>query len=201
MLLYLREEGLRYRPDVVLLGFVHIDMPRNLLAFRDYAKPRFELLRGRVELLGTPVPEPQGVIDAEPWRSKLLDLLRMLRARLNERSGAAEERAEAITAAILDAMALAAAAGGAKPAFAYLPVEEELEQADLTPTARQRFFLEYCAARRVACLDLRPALLARTRSGQAPSTRGHWSAAEHRLAAEALRAGLEEQGLLATASP
>jgi hypothetical protein len=45
MLLYLREEGLRYRPDVVLLGFVQIDMPRNQLSFRDYAKPRFGVRR------------------------------------------------------------------------------------------------------------------------------------------------------------
>lgn len=201
MLLYLREEGLHYRPDVVLLGFVHIDMPRNLLWFRDYAKPRFELSAGRLELRGTPVPEPQDLMDAEPWRSKLLDLLRMLGARLDERSGTAEERARAITAAILDATALAAAGGGAKPAFAYLPVEEELAQADLTPTAGQRFFLDYCAARRVACLDLRPAFLSRARSGQATSTRGHWSAAEHRLAAETLHEGLEEQGLLATHHP
>jgi len=198
MLLYLREEGLRYRPDVVLLGFVHIDMPRNLLSFRDYAKPRFERVLGRLELQGTPVPEPQSVIDAEPWRSKLLDLVAMLRARLDERSGAAEARAGRITAAILDEMTLTAASGGAKPAFAYLPVEDELERAGRGPTLRQRFFFDYCSARRVACLDLRPAFLARSRSGQAPSTRGHWSAAEHRLAAEALCDGLREQGLLPT---
>jgi hypothetical protein len=196
MLLYLREEGLRYRPDVVLLGFVHIDMPRNLLSFRDYAKPRFELRRGRLELRGTPVPEPQAVIEAEPSRSKLLDLARMLRARLLERSGATEERARAITAGIMDAMALEAAAGGARPVFAYLPVGDELERADLTPTPRQRFFLDYCAARSVACLDLRPAFLAGAPSGRAPSTRGHWSPGEHRLAAEALQEGMRGQGLL-----
>jgi len=196
MLIYLREEGLRYRPDVVLLGFVHIDMPRNLLAFRDYAKPRFELVRGRLELRGSPVPDPQAMIDGEPWRSKLLDLLRMLRARLEERSGARERRMRAVTAAILDEMALAASAGGARPAFAYLPVEEELEQGDLTPTDRQRFFLEYCRTRRVSCLDLRPAFLAHAKGGRSLPIRGHWGSAEHRLAAEALRDGLREQGLL-----
>src|SRR5262249_2909662 len=43
MLLYLEEVGARYRPDLVLLGFVGIDMERNLLGFRDFAKPRFDL--------------------------------------------------------------------------------------------------------------------------------------------------------------
>ena len=201
MLLYLREEGLVYRPDILLLGFVHIDMPRNLLAFRDYAKPRFERIQGRLELRGTPVPEPQAVIDAEPWRSKLLDLLRMLRSRLDEGSGTTAARSREITAAILDEMALAAAAAGAKPIFAYLPVEEELAQADLTATGPQRFFLDYCGARRAACLDLRPAFLARAKAGAALPTRGHWGAAEHRLAAQALRDALREQGLIARTMP
>ena len=201
MLLYLREEGLGYRPDVVLLGFVHIDMPRNLLAFRDYAKPRFEGTQGRLELRGTPVPEPQAVIDAEPWRSKLLDLMRMLRARLDERSGATAARSREITAAILDELALEAAAGGAKPAFAYLPVEDELGAGDLTPTGPQRFFLDYCRSRRVACLDLRPAFLARAKAGAQLRTQGHWGALEHRIAAEAVREGLREQGLISTSEP
>src|SRR5262245_59263587 len=115
MLLYLREEGLGYRPDVVLLGFVHLDMPRNLLSFRDYAKPRFERADGRLVLRGTPVPAPQAVIAAEPWRFKLLDLLHMLRARIEERSGALEARASDMTTGILDAMALEAASAGARP--------------------------------------------------------------------------------------
>jgi hypothetical protein len=201
MLLYLREEGLRYKPDVVLLGFVHIDMPRNLLAFRDYAKPRFELVRGRLELRGSPVPEPQTLMAGEPWRSKLLDLLRMLRSRLEERSGATDRRARVITAAILDEMTLAAAAGGAKPALAYLPVEDELARTAPAPTEDQRFFLDYCAVRRVACLDLRPAFLARTRAGMSLRTRGHWGAVEHGIAAAAIRDGLEEQGLLPRPAP
>src|SRR5262249_10078893 len=37
MLLYLREEGIKYRPDIVILGFVSEDMRRNMLSFKDYA--------------------------------------------------------------------------------------------------------------------------------------------------------------------
>lgn len=196
MLLYLREEGLRYRPDIVLLGFVHLDIPRNLLSFRDYAKPRFALIGGRLELRGTPVPEPRTLIEAEAWRSKFLDLLQMLKARVEQRSGSSEARALALTAAILDEIALASAGAGARPAFAYLPAVEEMEQRDLTPTPHQRFFLDYCGAGRVVCLDLRQAFIGRARSDAAPSISGHWNAAEHRLAAEALRDGLEREGLL-----
>src|SRR6516164_467780 len=43
MLLYLWEEGIKYHPDLVILGFLSMDMRRNMLSFRDYAKPRFVL--------------------------------------------------------------------------------------------------------------------------------------------------------------
>src|SRR5262245_37250811 len=52
MLIYLREEGVRYGPDVVLLGFIAEDMDRNLLAFRDFAKPHFVLDGGTLALRG-----------------------------------------------------------------------------------------------------------------------------------------------------
>jgi GDSL-like Lipase/Acylhydrolase family len=196
MLLYLREEGLRYKPDVVLLGFVHIDMVRNLLAFRDYAKPRFDVAPGRLALRGSPVPEPQELVAAEPWRSKLMDLLRMLWSRIQERSGASDRRARVVTAALLDEIGLAAASAGAKPALAYLPVEQELAGTDEAPSDGQRFFLDYCAERRVTCLDLRPAFLARARTGPGLKSRGHWGSEEHAIGAAAVRDGLRDQGLL-----
>ena len=127
-----------------------------------------------------------------------------LKARVEQRSGRSEARALALTAAILDEIALASAGAGARPVFAYLPVEHEMEQRALTPTPRQRFFLDYCANRRVVCLDLRQAFFGRASSDAAPSISGHWNAAEHRLAAEALRDGLAREGLLprpASSSP
>src|SRR5262245_8754804 len=87
MLLYLQQEGLKYHPDIVLLGFLYEDMERNLVGFRDFAKPRFELRGGRLELRGVPVPPPEEVLREEEYRSKFLDLWTILRARWDWRSG------------------------------------------------------------------------------------------------------------------
>src|SRR4029453_9640120 len=48
MLILLKEEGVKYEPDIVILGFLSLDMSRNLLEFRDFAKPRFVLERGEL---------------------------------------------------------------------------------------------------------------------------------------------------------
>ena len=37
MLIFLKEEGIKYKPDIVLLGFLHMDMFRNMLDFRDFS--------------------------------------------------------------------------------------------------------------------------------------------------------------------
>jgi hypothetical protein len=74
MLLYLKEEGIKYHTDIVILGFVALDMDRNLVSFRDYAKPRFVLDGARLVLTNTPIP----TIDEVLARSKFADLLAML---------------------------------------------------------------------------------------------------------------------------
>ena len=87
MLILLKEVGVRYRADIVVLGFVSADMSRNLLKFRDYAKPHFGVRSGGLELLTGPIPRPEEARAAEKWRSKFKDLLTMARSRYEWRSG------------------------------------------------------------------------------------------------------------------
>ena len=196
MLLYLREEGVKYKPDVVLLGFLYDDMERNLVGFRDYAKPRFEERGGRLELRGVPVPEPEELLRREPYRSRFLDLWTILRARWDWRSGAAEARMKRLTLMILDEIVQAARGAGARPVFAYLPVWGEHMKADLELTERERFFFDYCRARGIQSLHLQRFFLSKLQAGETFQRYGHWGALEHRTAAEGIAASLREQGLL-----
>jgi len=64
----LEEEGLRTRPDVVVVGFFLENILRNGLSFRDYAKPRYILREGELVLTGSPVPSPEEILKEEPER-------------------------------------------------------------------------------------------------------------------------------------
>ena len=55
MLIFLQEEGIKYKPDIVILGFIAADMNRNTLQFRDYAKPRFIVKKNTLQLIGSPL--------------------------------------------------------------------------------------------------------------------------------------------------
>lgn len=194
MLLYLREDGIRYQPDLVLLGFVAMDMPRNLLGFRDYAKPWFTPSDGRLVLRGTPVPRPEEILAAEGRRSRFLDLVGMLSARVRQRSSSSER----ITAALLAETARTARWAGATPVFVYLPVGGELQPGP--PLPEERFLLAEAGRLGVAATSLRPLFLERIaggatfRSQRRPAV--HWGPEEHRLAAEGIAALLREQGLV-----
>jgi hypothetical protein len=196
MLLYLRAEGLRYHPDVVVVGFLPDDMERNVVAFRDYAKPRFVRQGGRLALRNVPVPSPDDVLAREPYRPKFLDLLSMLRGDLLRRSGRDQDAMREITLPLLDEMNAAVTAAGARSAFAYLPVYGEIDKADPGMTGRERFFFSYWRQRGIQSMYLRPYFLEKLRRGAEFKTYGHWGPLEHQTAAEGVKAYLIEKGLV-----
>jgi lysophospholipase L1-like esterase len=201
MLLYLQEEGVRYRPDVVLLGFLSDDMERNVLAFRDYAKPRFELRDGRLVLQNVPVPAPAETLAAEAWRSKLMDLVGILRASARWRSGFTPRHTRDLSAAILDEIARTASSVGARPVFAYLPVYGEIDKPEISMTRRERWFFDHCQDRGIEALYLRPTFLEELAAGTELKTWGHWGPVEHAVAAEAISRLLVERGLVTPPDP
>lgn len=196
MLLYLKEEGVRYHPDVVLLGFMPDDMERNVLSFRDYAKPHFAVRDGRLELTTGPIPRPEEMLAAESRRSKFLDLLTMARSRYEWRSGRTQKITRELSFAILDEMKATIEAAGARPAFAYLPVYGEIPRVDDGMTGRERAFFGYCDDRKMQCLYIQPAFRAKARAGTEFKTQGHWGPLEHLTAAEGLKSELVAKGLL-----
>jgi len=196
MLIYLREEGVRYRPDVVILGFLTGDMERNVLSFRDYAKPRFVLDGGKLALRNSPVPPPAGLAADEKWRSKFADLLDMLWLRYRWKSGAISEETRQLTLAILDEMKSTIEAAGARPAFAYLPAYGEIDRTDPGMTGQERFFFSYCRRSGIQSMYLRPFFLQKMKEGASLKSYGHWGPLEHRVAAEGIRAYLVDKGLV-----
>ncbi len=201
MLLYLKEVGARYKPDVILLGFTTIDMERNLLGFRDFMKPRFDLVRDHLVFRNTPIPEPRVVRARDPYRSRLVDLGTLLYDRLRWRSDGRAERMEAVTGAILDEFRRTAVALAAVPVFVFLPIEDEITLPETRPSPEERFFFRYCRDRGIQAIDLRPVFQAWLKRGVALKDVGHWDPLEHRIAAEGIQAYLLVQRLISGAHP
>ena len=54
-LIRLQKDVLKYEPDIVLLGFVNCDVERNVIGFRDFAKPMYTLVDGKLSLSNAPI--------------------------------------------------------------------------------------------------------------------------------------------------
>jgi hypothetical protein len=206
MLLYLREEGLKYRPDIVIVGFAYLDIYRNIWNFFAYAKPRYQLNSGALQLTNVPVPSPERVLSREPYRLKALDLLVMLQAKLGWVTGRNEDAARSLTRALLEAITVSTRSIGATPVFVYLPVYEEIQPlpkssypltANSPPIAsRQQFFGDMCRGMQAACLMLQPRFDKEVRAGADFNARGHWNAQAHSVAAEEIAAFLIQKNLV-----
>jgi len=195
MLIRLREEGLRYEPDLVVLGYYADDVSRNALAFRDYAKPRFVLRDGSLVLTGSPVPTPGQVLAREIFRSHLKELVAMAWRSLHPqvRPSADEVR---LTAAILDAMRRTAESRGARFLIVDLPPVAEIALPGETGPS-EAWIVDHAHSRGLPICRTRAAL--RHRLGGAPvrGLRGHYDAAVQDHVADILAGCIAREGLLA----
>lgn len=189
-LLRLREQGLAYRPDVVLLGFLNADVERNQLWFRDYAKPRFRLRGGSLVLENVPVPAPEAFLAsvrlrAAGYAQMLFDVVFADRL---------ERRNRKRTEAILNALVSEARAAGARPAMVYLP---SLAQSRLGRANPSRLYRHLCAEGQVLCIDPTPRVHALLEREADPEShfRCHYSAAIHREIAREIVAALAAAGV------
>jgi hypothetical protein len=195
MLLYLKEEGVKYHPDIVILGFTYIDLYRNIENFFAFAKPRFKLGSDGLELTNVPVPTPEHVLAVEPYRPKALDILEILHQKLRWSLGENERDAREVTRLLLGEIIATTRSIGAVPIFVYLPINEEIEpfpQFSLTSNSppvpeREKYLQGICEEQRIACLFLRPRFREEVAKGVDLNPRHHWNAKAHLVGGEEIK--------------
>jgi hypothetical protein len=206
MLMYLKEEGVKYHPDVVVLGFAYLDIYRNIESFFAYAKPRFELASDGLQLTNVPVPTPEHVLAEEAYRPKSLDLMVILREKLRWTLGKNEVEAREVSRRLLDQIVATTRSIRATPVFVYLPVYEEIQPLPksaylLTASSppvedREKYLNDFCQERGVPCLFLRSRFHEEIDKGANFNAAGHWNAQAHNLAAEEIKSFLLQHNLI-----
>lgn len=182
MLVTLEEDGVRYQPEVVVIGFLYADRDRGMLSFRDFAKPRFVLRGDDLALTHSPVPSPEQVL-AE-WHSTFGDLIEILGARLGKE--ARERKSVALTRALLLRMTEVIRGIGAQPVLVYLPTGAELTDDGPVPNAQEAFLEEVGQRGMARVVQMRPQFIDARRRGEPISPEGHYGPLEHEVVARGL---------------
>jgi hypothetical protein len=206
MLMYLEEEGVKYHPDVVVVGFAYLDIYRNIESFFAYAKPRFELTSEGLQLTNVPVPTPEHVLAEEAYRPKSVDLMMILREKLRWSLGKNEVEAREVSRRLLGQIVATTRSIGATAVFVYLPVYEEIQPLPksaylLTASSppvedREKYLNDFCQEQDVPCLFLRSRFHDEVKKGANFNAPGHWNAQAHNLAAQEIKSFLLRQNLI-----
>jgi len=195
MLILLKEEGIKYAPDIVILGFLPLDMSRNLLSFRDYAKPRFQLQGGVLKLTGTPVPRPEEILKWDWARPRIVDLFSLVRHQIKRGLRIQEQEMQTITTAILTDMIHTIEKIPAIPILAYLPRAREIAK-PVPMTKGETYMFSICERNPQAqCFSARPYFAEKIARGESFKSSGHWEPEGHLTVAEAIKRYLVDEGL------
>jgi lysophospholipase L1-like esterase len=95
--LYWLDEGSKYQPDMVILGYYIPDFHRNALPIREFPKPYFLLEDDRLALHGCPVPSPHDCVTGrEVSLASRIRVVRLVAAAVRRmRSGESSESFDA----------------------------------------------------------------------------------------------------------
>ncbi len=195
MLLLYRELGRRYKPDYVFLGYLTIDRCRNIVTFRDYAKPKFEVVENDLLLKNSPVASPEALLSQSWSRSRLVDFVSVLRWNYLIRSGRVNALEEETTTPILRELGKEIRASGARPVFFFLPghwhpssdqeISEETYLRELCESLPEP--IDYFSARPLEETEA-------VRKAKA-ATKSHWDPLGNRIVAENIERHLHQVGL------
>ncbi len=201
MLLYYETVGRKYDLDVVVLAFAEYQLERNLLRFRSYAKPLFELTPGgELRLTGVPVPAPGALLETgAPPLHPVLDrsaLLRWLWRRMElrdpERVDRADSKAWTLTRALIARFAADVRTDGARMVLVNI---------DRTSSELEAALQELANAEAIRFVDLDGTVRDAERKDtiRLPQD-SHFNPAGHRLVADGLKGPLCEAAALACAA-
>ncbi|MFA5156660.1 MAG: SGNH/GDSL hydrolase family protein [Candidatus Omnitrophota bacterium] len=180
MLIKLKEEAAGYHPDMVILLYLPDDNSRNLLEFRDYAKPRYIFKDDKLRLTNVPVPPPEEIIRQDYRHSYFLDLLGFILYRIKFNSGAMHGETTRITRAIIKEMGQACSQ--VKAQFVIAALDNDPENAKIIPSKINNGYV--------------PCIFLNINGYPEKYFAGHWSPEGHRIVAQQIAEGLSKHGLL-----
>jgi hypothetical protein len=188
--LRLRHQGFQYHADLVVVGFFEDDLSRNILSFRDYAKPYFELVGERLVLRNTPVPTPEELLSHSPqWPTCVsrfwcaLQVIAQHWARVSSWGPPLEyTRAGKLTLAILNVMLQESRSQGLRFVLMIIPSSEL--QSD--PSKVEVFLSNWAVKTGTPLVKLREAYLRLSQTERARLYAGHWTPYGAAVAAQVL---------------
>ncbi len=218
--LLLKEEGLKYQPQLILLMFFDNDIYENSLAINYfiYPKPKFSIVNGKLILTSRPLSTKVSPLRKVHYflRTHLITYNILVRVLLYNQIkpikfsrqlvsgiklwliGKKKENPFELTCAILSELKALSEAHGAQLVIIQIATQDQALDFDKTKPNK---LTKYCRAQNIPFLDLAEPFQDYLRSNKKQSLQfandRHWNANAHKLAAEIISSYLKEEDLIA----
>jgi hypothetical protein len=197
-------QGVKFSPDIVVLGFYTPDLFRNQLTFFSYRKPCFELTGETLHLAQSHIPSPTELLQIYSSGEKRIGpsglyLWAFLKRELEDlrRDKVNQDTLEwPVTAKIIEHFATAVKANHAIPLLMIIPDKEVLKKETSASHDIAGLLEGLCLDKEIPCLNLIPILCGKQKQLSEPLYKGHWTPHGHRVAAEALVTMMKTQGMI-----
>lgn len=185
MTLLLEQIGYMYQPQFVIYAIIGDDIRRAGLSFRDYAKPRFELINNNLTLTNVPVPNHKEMKQILDHELAIYDIISLLFDRVRYRNSEIEDF-EPLARAIWSRTISGIRQHNAIPIFLFLPVLGQMIDAQSEYLDEERVMMSFCESTKLLCLTARPYILHALDKGEKINTKGHYEANTNRIIAEGI---------------
>lgn len=145
-LLTLKIKGIKYNPDIIILGFLNENIDRNSLSFRDYKKPKFVLKNNELFIQNVPLESPEEF--KKKYHPKTLNYLKMIRDVLFAKI--IEKENVKISSKIFEQIIAESNSINSTFVFVYLPRLWEVIRYDSNP---HELFYSVCGDKNIICID------------------------------------------------
>ena len=192
-LLYLQEEGIKYKPDWVVLGFVADDVNRSMYSYTWYLKPYFELGNDGMLLQNVPVPKPETIKKQHAYRSTFLLLLHLLWHNITTAKNVPPriEEEQKMAAAILNDMIKTVKSINAKPLICFIPTPYRYQNPSDIYCAKEvsleEFVGQYCHRKNISYVSLTELFTQKIKNKEIGLDHMHWQNTGNELIAKALK--------------
>lgn len=196
MLLRLEQKVLAYKPDIIVFAFIHDDINRGFVSFRDYQKPVFRLSEsGQLQLTNTPIPSPDELYKQSQFLPKTVLATQLLTERWRYRNYDSINTA-ALAHAVFDRVDQLAQAHSSVPVFLFLPAGIEMTDLSTDHTGGERTMFDFCQNTVAICISARPYLIDAYTAGARYDTTRHYTPEIHSIIADGLLNDLKKKQLL-----
>ena len=191
MLLRLQQVGLSYQPDIVIFAFINDDLNRALLSFRDYQKPKFQLISNKLVITNYPLLEPNLFRKKTLFRSNFLTALNLLRERIDYKVYP-QSQIEDLAMAIWQEAEALTQSQNAKFVMLFLPTGDEMVNQQTRQVYTEDVMAKYCPNRQIKCLSARKYTTQAAGQGTIFNLKRHYEPQTHQIIAKGLATDLQE---------